>query len=81
VPLGFFITSIALPAWAMLLYWALLQFLGGLTSVAGAQAGVAFWAHLGGFIAGVALIKLLERPDRLAAHRSHHWRPRREGWH
>jgi membrane associated rhomboid family serine protease len=81
VPLGFFVTSIALPAWAMLLYWALLQFLGGLTSVAGAQAGVAFWAHRGGFLAGVALIKLLERSDRLAAHRSHHWRPRREGWH
>ena len=81
VPLGFFVTSIALPAWAMLIYWAALQFLGGITSFVGEPAGgVAFWAHLGGFVAGVVLAKLLERPDRLAAHRSHPWRPRREGW-
>lgn len=82
VPLGVYMTSIALPAWAMLIYWALLQFFGGVTSVVAEQeGGVAFWAHLGGFLAGVALIKLFERPDRLADHRSHHWRPRREGWH
>jgi membrane associated rhomboid family serine protease len=80
VPLGLFITSIALPAWAMLVYWAFLQFAGGLTSVVGGQAGgVAFWAHIGGFVAGVVLVKLFERPDRLAAHRSHRWAPRRVG--
>jgi membrane associated rhomboid family serine protease len=39
VPLGFFVTSIALPAWAMLIYWAVLQFLGGLTSYVGEPAG------------------------------------------
>jgi membrane associated rhomboid family serine protease len=81
VPLGFFITSIALPAWVMLIYWAVLQFLGGITSIAGQQTGgVAFWAHAGGFLAGVILIKLFEKPDRLAGHGSHHWRPRRVGW-
>lgn len=81
LPLGFYITSIALPAWAMLLYWAFLQFFGGVTSIVGAQeGGVAFWAHLGGFLAGVVLVKLFERPEQLAAHRSRHWRPRREGW-
>jgi membrane associated rhomboid family serine protease len=82
VPLGFYITSIALPAWAMLIYWAVLQVFGGLTSIVGGEeGGVAFWAHLGGFLAGVVLIKLFERADRLADHRSHHWRPRRVGWH
>jgi membrane associated rhomboid family serine protease len=82
VPLGFFITSIPLPAWAMLIYWAFLQFAGGLTSVVSEQTGgVAFWAHLGGFVVGLVLIKLFERPDRLADHRSHHWRPKRVGWH
>jgi membrane associated rhomboid family serine protease len=82
VPLGFFITSIALPAWVMLIYWAVLQFLGGVTSIAAEQTGgVAFWAHAGGFLAGVILIKLFEKPGRLADHRSRHWRPRREGWH
>ncbi|HVL56750.1 MAG TPA: rhomboid family intramembrane serine protease [Burkholderiaceae bacterium] len=73
--------SVALPAWAMILYWALLQLFGGVTTAVTAQSGgVAFWAHLGGFVAGVALVKAFVRPDRLAAHVSHHWRPRREGW-
>jgi membrane associated rhomboid family serine protease len=81
VPLGFYITSMALPAWVMLIYWAALQFFGGVTSIVGGQeGGVAFWAHLGGFIAGLVLIKLFEKPDRLAEHNSHHWRPKRVGW-
>jgi membrane associated rhomboid family serine protease len=81
VPLGFFLTSIALPAWGMLIYWVALQFLGGVTSVVGQQTGgVAFWAHLGGFIVGLMLVKLFERPDRLSEHRNHPWRPRRVGW-
>jgi membrane associated rhomboid family serine protease len=81
VPLGLFITSMALPAWAMLIYWAVLQVLGGITSIVGAQeGGVAFWAHLGGFLSGVILIKLFEKADRLADHRSHHWRPKRVRW-
>jgi membrane associated rhomboid family serine protease len=82
VPLGVFITSIALPAWMMLIYWAVLQFFGGVTSIVAEQSGgVAFWAHLGGFLAGVVLVKLFEKPDRLADHRSRHWQPRRVGWH
>ena len=82
VPLGLYLTTIALPAWVMLVYWAALQFFGGLTSMlAEQQGGVAFWAHVGGFLAGIALVKLLERPDRLADHRSHHYHPRRVGWH
>ena len=81
VPLGFFLTTVALPAWAMLLYWAFLQFAGGITSVfAEATGGVAFWAHLGGFVAGVVLVKVFERRDRVMAHMSHHWAPRRVGW-
>ena len=79
-PLGGFVTSIALPAWAMLIYWVFLQFAGGVTSIVAQETGgVAFWAHLGGFLVGVVLIKLFERPDRLADHRSHHWQPRRVG--
>ena len=37
--LGFFITSVALPAWVMLVYWAGLQLLGGFSSSARAAAG------------------------------------------
>ena len=81
VPLGFFITSMALPAWVMLIYWAFLQVAGGVTSIVGEeQGGVAFWAHLGGFLAGVVLVKVFERRDRVAAHVSRHWEPDRVGW-
>ena len=80
VPLGFFLHSMALPAWVMLIYWAFLQFAGGVISTASEQAGgVAFWAHSGGFLAGVILVKVFERRDRVAAHSSHHWRPRGSG--
>jgi membrane associated rhomboid family serine protease len=76
IPLGFFMTSMALPAWVMLIYWAVLQFFGGITSVVSEQSGgVAFWAHLGGFVAGVVLIKVFERRDRVRDHLTHHWRP------
>ncbi len=81
VPLGFFLHSMALPAWVMLIYWAFLQFAGGLTSIASERAGgVAFWAHVGGFVAGLILVKACDRRDRVAAHTSHHYRPRDVGW-
>jgi membrane associated rhomboid family serine protease len=76
VPLGFFLHQMALPAWVMLIYWMVLQFAGGITSIAAEQGGgVAFWAHIGGFVAGVVLIKVFERRDRVAAHTAHTWRP------
>jgi membrane associated rhomboid family serine protease len=78
VPIGFFLTSIALPAWTMLLYWIAIQTFGGLVGILGEErGGVAFWAHIGGFVAGVVLIKLFARPNDVAAHRSHRWRPER----
>jgi membrane associated rhomboid family serine protease len=64
-----FFTFWWLPAWVFLGYWFVLQFLSGTaTSIAGASqntGGVAFWAHVGGFLAGILLIKLMpERPRR-----------------
>jgi membrane associated rhomboid family serine protease len=79
VPLVFFMTTVALPAWAMLGYWMLLQFFGVLGSVGREGGGVAFWAHVGGFFAGLILIKLFARRDYIVAHEGH-WRPRRLGW-
>jgi len=62
--LGFFVTTIAVPAYLMLLYWIFLQFISGVFAAgSGAQGGVAFMAHVGGFIAGVALIKLFAREE------------------
>jgi membrane associated rhomboid family serine protease len=49
--------------------------------VGGEGGGVAFWAHGGGFLAGVVLVKIFSRRDRVAQHESHHWRPAgRTGW-
>ncbi len=51
-----------LPAWIVLGYWFVAQFLSGaataITRTSSTGGGVAFWAHVGGFIAGVTLIKL-----------------------
>jgi len=54
-----FFYLVYLPAWLMLGYWFLIQFLSG--TVADGGAGVAFWAHVGGFFAGVLLVKAFER--------------------
>jgi membrane associated rhomboid family serine protease len=75
VPLGFFITSMALPAWVMLGYWFAIQFFSGLFASGGDMGGVAFWAHVGGFVAGVALIKLFARGDYIAERQASRWRP------
>lgn len=77
VPIGFLLTSIALPAWTMLIYWFVIQLVSGLASLGASGGGVAFFAHAGGFVAGLALIKLFARSDYVAAHGSHHWRPQR----
>ena len=81
VPLGFFITTIALPAWGMLIYWMVLQLVGGFSTIgAEGEGGVAFWAHVGGFLAGVVLVKLFVQRSHLVPHERSHWRPARSGW-
>jgi membrane associated rhomboid family serine protease len=84
VPLGFILQSFALPAWVMLIYWMVLQVFGGLTSIVADEGGggVAFWAHVGGFVAGVVLVKLFALSGRVLAHQRQHWRPRdARGWY
>src|SRR5947199_551893 len=62
VPLIIFFTFWWLPAWIVLGYWFLVQFLSGAATAIAATSqttgGVAFWAHVGGFAAGILLIKL-----------------------
>jgi membrane associated rhomboid family serine protease len=62
VILGFFIRIISVPAVLMLGFWFLMQMLSGLLSEGGAGGGVAWFAHVGGFVAGLALIKVFRRP-------------------
>jgi membrane associated rhomboid family serine protease len=59
VPLVVFIRVIRLPAYVVLGFWIVLQIINGFVSLSyTAQGGVAFFAHIGGFIAGLAVIKL-----------------------
>jgi membrane associated rhomboid family serine protease len=67
----FYVTRIAVPAWMMLGYWFLYQLISGFPTLGGDGAGVAFWAHVGGFVAGVALVPLFRVSARVAAHRAH----------
>lgn len=65
VPLGFFTRLIELPAFVVLGLWVVLQTLYGVLSATGPHAaGVAFWAHVGGFAAGVVLYRLFLRRGR-----------------
>ncbi len=71
VTLGFFLTTVTLPAYVMLGYWFVLQLLlGAATALSRAQGGVAVWAHVGGFVAGLLLIKLFANSDYLERRRS-----------
>ena len=59
-----FFTVVELPAFVYLLYWLALQLF---SSAGGAGSGVAFWAHIGGFVAGALLTPFFRRrrpPDR-----------------
>jgi membrane associated rhomboid family serine protease len=55
-----FITTVELPAALMLLYWFAIQLLSGLSSLASvSQAqGIAWFAHVGGFVAGLILVRI-----------------------
>jgi len=76
VPIIFFFSFIWLPAWIVLGYWFVVQFLSGAaTSIAYSQqtgGGIAFWAHVGGFVAGVVMIKIL--PQRIRRARYQYYR-------
>lgn len=73
VPLFVLFPLVEVPAGLYLLFWFLFQFwMGGKSLVSGAagaaQGGVAWWAHVGGFVAGLVLL-LVFRPRRRAAAR------------
>ena len=66
---GFFLLS--LPAYFVLLMWIGLQLLSGLPQVTAVHhvtsSGVAVWAHIGGFFAGVLLVKFFENQEMVTA--------------
>ena len=87
VVLGFFVTVVLVPAWVQIGLWALLQFFNGFASLGvrteETGGGVAYWAHIGGFVAGALLVWLLkdqQAVDRQRAARLGHQAWQRVGW-
>jgi membrane associated rhomboid family serine protease len=61
IPIIFIFTMVEIPAYFFLGFWFLMQLLGGATQIGYRNpfsGGIAFWAHIGGFIAGVILLRL-----------------------
>lgn len=78
LPIFVIITFFEFPAWLVILEWFALQLLSGLGSLAvpTAGGGVAFFAHIGGFVAGLLLVRVFmigKQP--LAYDPWHGWRP------
>jgi membrane associated rhomboid family serine protease len=72
--LGFFITRIVVPAYLMLGYWFLIQLLSSAPKIGSGGGGVAFGAHIGGFVAGIVLILFFRKKERMVKKR------KREVW-
>ncbi|MFY9791754.1 MAG: rhomboid family intramembrane serine protease [Candidatus Sulfotelmatobacter sp.] len=68
VLMWFFIFVLWVPAWIVLGYWFLLNFLSGTQTALAVQGhnvgGVAFWAHVGGFVSGALLVKVFGERQR-----------------
>ena len=62
VILGFFVTVVHIPALIVLGLWFAMQFFSAFATPVG-DGGVAFWAHVGGFVAGLVLVPFFKRRD------------------
>lgn len=61
IPLVIVFFTVKLPAVVILGYWFAIQFLNGFVSLGGQQGpGVAWWAHIGGFVLGLVLVRVFE---------------------
>jgi len=69
--------SFAVPAFLMLGYWIVVQLMGGYSSLGSTGGGVAFWAHIGGFLAGMVLVFVFKNEAMLAEHQYRGWNQKR----
>lgn len=73
IPLGFFFWTARIPAWVFIGVWFLMQILFGLASISTvSQGGVAYAAHVGGFVSGLLLVKLFAHSQRVERMRVYH---------
>lgn len=64
IPLGFYIQIVRVPAIFVLGLWIFIQIINGMAS-GGTGGGVAWFAHIGGFLAGLVLINLFKKRRRI----------------
>ncbi len=62
----FFVQVVQIPAFFFLVFWFMLQFFSGAASMAGQEGGVAWWAHVGGFLCGLLLVYPFTRRKKAA---------------
>jgi membrane associated rhomboid family serine protease len=66
----FFVQIVEIPALFFLGFWFVFQFLSGSLSLAGEGGGVAWWAHIGGFVCGALLVfPLLKKQKQVSRYR------------
>ena len=72
-----FITTVDVPAWLMLIYWFVIQFFNGFGTIGYSHVsqggGVAYMAHVGGFIAGIVLVLLMAPKPRYTRPDNYYW--------
>lgn len=76
VPIFIFFTTIDLPAVFLLVYWFVIQFFSGVGSIGyshASEGGVAWFAHVGGFLTGIVLVLLLGTRERYRLRRDLKW--------
>ena len=75
LPITILLIPVRLPAWVMIGLWFLYQLFSGLASLtpgsAASASGVAYWAHVGGFLMGVLLVWVFQQPQRVAQTRAY----------
>jgi membrane associated rhomboid family serine protease len=69
IPIFFFFQVVEVPAIFFLGIWFLMQFVSGVGSIVSvgqntATGGIAFWAHVAGFVAGITGVFVFKRPER-----------------
>ena len=68
IPLGVIVLPAPMPAWVFIVLWFLVQLVDGFASLTGtgsAASNVAYFAHVGGFVTGLLLVRLFTQPERL----------------
>lgn len=76
LPLSYVFIPLRVPAWLLIVGWFLLQLISGVASLSpdmgAALGGVAYWAHVGGFLTGAILVWVFQRPNQVAKMRAYY---------